>query len=101
KDDEVRLAAVDALGEIGPGASDAVPLLIETCRDPNSFLRRGAATALGDIGPDAKSAAALGELLKDKELDVRQAAAEALQRFGPDAKPATEPLLTALQDVSP
>lgn len=44
---EVRWAAVLALGEIG--STDAVPFLVSLLRDPNRYLRYGAATALGRL----------------------------------------------------
>lgn len=45
---EVRWAAVLALGEIGtPGA---IPALVPLLRDPNRYIRNGAATALGRLG---------------------------------------------------
>jgi HEAT repeat protein len=45
---EVRWAAVLALGETG--SPDAVPALVLLLRDPNRYLRYGAATALGRLG---------------------------------------------------
>jgi HEAT repeat protein len=45
---EVRWAAVLALGEIG--STDAIPCLVPLLRDPNRYLRYGAATALGRLG---------------------------------------------------
>jgi HEAT repeat protein len=45
---EVRWAAVLALGELG--CLDAVPFLVPLLRDPNRYLRYGAASALGKLG---------------------------------------------------
>jgi len=45
---EIRWAAVLALGEIG--SPDAVPFLVPLLRDPNRYLRFGAATALARLG---------------------------------------------------
>ena len=45
---EVRWAAVLALGEIG--SPDAIPFLLPLLKDPNRYLRYGAATALGRLG---------------------------------------------------
>jgi hypothetical protein len=45
---EVRWAAVLALGEVG--SPDAVPFLLYLLRDPNRYLRYGAATTLGRLG---------------------------------------------------
>jgi HEAT repeat protein len=45
---EVRFAAALALGEIGSPV--AIPLLVPLLRDPNRYLRYGAAVALGRLG---------------------------------------------------
>ena len=45
---EVRWAAVLALGEIG--SPDPIPYLVPLMRDPNRYLRYGAAIALGRLG---------------------------------------------------
>lgn len=50
----VRTKAIEALGNIGAKAKPAVPVLIDSLRDPN--VRTEAAEALGNIGPDAKEA---------------------------------------------
>jgi hypothetical protein len=48
---DVRRAAARALGEIGPGAKDAVPDLVEALNDADMDLI--AVWALGKIGPAA------------------------------------------------
>jgi HEAT repeat protein len=48
---ERRLAS-HALAEIGPAAREAVPALIETLLDPESFVRVGAAAALARVQPE-------------------------------------------------
>jgi HEAT repeat protein len=69
---DLRVCAAEALGEIGPGAKDAVPSLIRalaadrTASDPPT-LRRLAAKALGAIGPDAGAAVPLLNNLLDKD----------------------------------
>jgi HEAT repeat protein len=45
---EVRWAAVLALGEIG--SSDTVPFLVSLLRDPNRYIRYGAAISLNRLG---------------------------------------------------
>jgi len=45
---EVRWAAVLVLGEID--TPDAIPALVPLLRDPNRYIRNGAATALGRLG---------------------------------------------------
>jgi HEAT repeat protein len=52
---DVRRAAARALGEIGPGAKDAVPELVEALDDTDTDLI--AVWALGQIGPAAIAAA--------------------------------------------
>jgi hypothetical protein len=51
----VRRAAARALGEIGPGAKDAVPELIEALNDEDTDLIT--VCALEQIGPAARAAA--------------------------------------------
>jgi hypothetical protein len=58
---EVRWAAVLALGEIG--SPDAVPSLVPLLRDPNRYLRYGAATALGRLGWEPENEADTAHLL--------------------------------------
>ena len=48
-----QIEIVDQLGQIGPGASAAVPKLIELSKRPDARLSAGAELALGKIAPDA------------------------------------------------
>jgi HEAT repeat protein len=98
--EDVRAFAVAALGKIGPGARDAVPILVKTLtNDREQAIRRGAAEALGKIGPAAWSAAtALGKALQDTDLEMRTRAAVALGRIGPDARAGVPGLMRALKD---
>jgi HEAT repeat protein len=81
----VRTRAVEALGNMGPKAKDAVPALIGVLKDPN--IRTEAAVALGNIGPDAgspavsalKDAAAAKGNKKDKAF--KQAVNEAIKKI--------------------
>jgi hypothetical protein len=54
-DVNIRREAAKALGEIGPGAKDAVPELIEALRDEDMDLIT--VCALGNVGPAARAAA--------------------------------------------
>jgi HEAT repeat protein len=90
---ELRGHAFIALGEFGPEARSAVPVLVEVLRDTrnNVVLRRFAASALGEIGPDAKAAVPeLLEALKDRSdvkkngTPLHQLAAESLKKIGPE-----------------
>ncbi len=77
---DVRLAAIEALGNIGPGAASAVPRLIQALGDPGASIRSAAAEALGKIGPVAAEAIpALTRRLNDPKEYVGTAAAKALE----------------------
>ena len=52
-----RRAAISALGNLGPRAKPAVPVLITVLADPDYNLPTAAAYALRNIGPAAKAAA--------------------------------------------
>jgi HEAT repeat protein len=75
---EVRWAAVLALGEIG--SPDALPCLVPLLRDPNRYLRYGAATALGRLGwqPENKDDTARLLVARQDWESVRQLGAAAL-----------------------
>lgn len=62
------------------GEAALVPL-VATLRDPDSFVREGAAMALGKIG-DMRTMEPLLEVVFDPSEDVRQAAAQALGKIG-------------------
>ncbi|RIH99626.1 HEAT repeat domain-containing protein [candidate division NPL-UPA2 bacterium Unc8] len=100
-----RKWAISSLGEIGPMAKDAVPVLMKVLREEESvllreeelvLLRETAATSLGKIGPMAADAVPLLiETLKEDEWRMRLAAAGALGGIGPlaqDAIPALREL---------
>jgi HEAT repeat protein len=76
---ELRMAAANALGELGE--ADAVPQLAETFDDSDPRVRARAARATGVIG-DARATDALVSLLSDPKAGVRREAAEALGRIG-------------------
>jgi hypothetical protein len=85
-----RWPILQALGELGSAAKQAVPVLMKVLQDQvlHDYLgvRRGAAESLGKIGPEARAAIpALIEALKDENWTVRSAAAGALGEIGPDA----------------
>ncbi|MGB7787129.1 HEAT repeat domain-containing protein [Methanoregula sp.] len=89
---EIQIAAVNALGTIGP---DATPLLVAALQRKNRTLRLGAIGALAEIH-DARALAALVERTKDQSSEVRWQAAIALGELGdPGATPA---LRGALRD---
>jgi HEAT repeat protein len=105
----VRLAAVDALGHIGPLAKGrAVPALIERLsKDKDVNVRRTAAGALAATGPYAKDAVpALMAALKDPDEPVmvndfgtvQNNAIYALGEIGPGAAEAAPTLAAIAKD---
>jgi HEAT repeat protein len=86
-----------ALGQIGPGAAAAAPVIREQLQDERCTIH--ATEALGGIGPAARSAVAdLAVLLRDYDPACRKAAAIALGRIGRDAEAALPLLRSALRD---
>lgn len=77
-----RMRAAHAVGEIGPPARKAVPLLARLLEDRSHLVRWAAASSLGRIGAD--SAEALPRLEKlsadDPDESVRDASGKAAQR---------------------
>ena len=95
--------AGQALGQIGPAASAAVPVFLVNLGNTNRGVREVAAAALGDIHCCAASVVpALTTALDDPECCVRSAAMEALGRYGEEAKSAAPALLHYLEkDIYP
>jgi len=80
---EVRMAAAQALGEIGPGFATAVAALREALKDQEAKVRTTAADALGSMGSVLASALAALEDASKNETDkrVEKAADAALERI--------------------
>ncbi len=100
---EVRWAAVLALGEIG--VTDAIPFLVPLLRDPNRYLRYGAATALARLGwqPADEADTAYFLIARQDWEPVRRlgrAALPQLKEIFRDNDPATrEHIATVLQQM--
>ena len=93
----VRSPAIEALGEIGPGAVEAVPALVTVARGTGSVLRKAAAEALGAIGPPAKDALpALGDAALDDWDATGTAAVGAMVRIDPAGRTVVPSLARAL-----
>lgn len=92
-DAEVRYAAVDALGGLGPRAAGAAQTLAHLMRreDEAVGLCRRAAAALARIQPPV-SPILLAAVL-DREWPSRYVAAEGLATLGPEARPAIPALI--------
>eukprot|EP00931_Biecheleriopsis_adriatica_P030928 TRINITY_DN18176_c0_g1_i10.p1 TRINITY_DN18176_c0_g1~~TRINITY_DN18176_c0_g1_i10.p1 ORF type:complete len:602 (-),score=95.61 TRINITY_DN18176_c0_g1_i10:195-2000(-) len=88
RNSEVRKAAADALGKLGPEAGGPfAPQVAELLEDSDYGIRKTAAEALGKLGPAAGGpfASQVAELCKDSDWRVRRAAADALGKLGPEA----------------
>lgn len=87
-----RAEAASLLGQFGPAANAATPLLLQVLRGPDEDVRPSAAIALGKIQADPDVAIPLLiRCLDDKGLD--DAAALALAEYGAQAKAAVPKLL--------
>ena len=86
RDQETRVVAAEALGEIGPScAKQAVPALAKAAKEDKwPKVRSASLTALGEMGPAAKEAIpVLRESLKDPDGWISGAATRALFRVEP------------------
>jgi HEAT repeat protein len=99
---DVRSAAAESLGYIGPAAAVAVPKLVELLSDANTNVRSSAAFALGRVGRAADVAVRdLRRLLGDGDGYVRASAVEALGGIGATASAAIPEVLKCLTDANP
>ena len=78
-----RYNAAHALTRLGKYAQSAVPTLIQTLQDKETWVRLTAATALGNIGVNAlPSLPALQTTLGDEDISVRHNVAYAFGAIG-------------------
>jgi HEAT repeat protein len=96
-DEDMRLQAAMALGELG---APAVPALQTALADRDAAVRFYAVWALGLAGPAAKPAApAVVARLRDADSDVRYKAAFALGHIGVESDDTVAALIGVLQDA--
>ncbi len=80
----VREHAAESLGEIGPQAAQAIPILTKALKDEVARVRRDAVRSLGQMGAVAKSALPEVRLLaSDPDEDVKGAAERAMRLIDP------------------
>jgi energy-coupling factor transporter ATP-binding protein EcfA2 len=77
---QVRLTAVNALGELGANQPEVQEALLHALSDPHEDVRQAAASGLGELGAKEPGVldALLSTLLEDPSWSVRRAAALAL-----------------------
>ncbi|MEN6418914.1 MAG: HEAT repeat domain-containing protein [Clostridiaceae bacterium] len=92
---EVRVSAINSLGEIREGT--AVESLIVSLGDMDDSIRSAAATALGKIG-EKSATESLINALQDEEINVRICAINALGKIGDER--AVEPLITIFENFN-
>jgi hypothetical protein len=92
--EEVRAAAVTALGNIGASAPSGIPSLARSLSDPSSRIRSLAIIGLRSQGPKGLYAEQdLVLALNDPTVPVRALAADALGAIGPAAHESVLPLV--------
>jgi HEAT repeat protein len=94
---KVRLAAIEALGDLKGAAAEAVPELLPLVNDPDVDVRRAVVEALGEIG-EAQAVQGLCSGLRDADDAVRATSAEGLGRLGEPAAVAAADLVRLLGD---
>lgn len=109
-DPSIRCNAADILRGLAWDAVDAIPALIDGCRDPDEQVRGYCAHAFVDIAfavhhrvptalPSlAEAVPVLTELLNDRSVDVRCTAVYALREIGGCAEAAVPGLRRLLND---
>ena len=106
KDSKSKITAIEEIGKLGlvnkKYAKDAVPYIMEACKDRDTKVRATAAQALGEAysgDEDEKVVTLLTDMLKkEKEEDaVKMAAARGLAAMGPRAAAALPTMREIMQ----
>lgn len=97
-----RLAAAEALHQLGRGAAPAAPALAKALSDAYWPVRFEAAETLGELGSAGVGAVPqLAKAVSDPEAAVRTAALSTLGRLGADASAAVDAIEKAAADSDP
>ncbi|MDF1665496.1 MAG: HEAT repeat domain-containing protein [Planctomycetota bacterium] len=93
---KAKIAAIVALGKIGPAAAPAIPKLVAFLSNP--WTGEATISALGKIGPNSTTIPILIPFLSHSDLDIRQRTILVLGTMGQSALPA---LLKARKNEDP
>jgi HEAT repeat protein/WD40 repeat protein len=92
-------SAIHALGQIGPDARAAIPVLKDFLKSKQPGLRRAAAEALSKIGGSVdEGVQSLIADLRSDDASTREDAARSLGEIGPAARAAVPELMALLED---
>jgi hypothetical protein len=98
----VRVAASEAIGQMGKEGAAALPQLTPLLSGSDSYVRVVAARAIGQMGKEGAAALPqLTSLLSDSVWDVRAAAAQAIGQMGESGMEAMPQLMKATSDPEP
>lgn len=96
----IHRAVLEALGDIGPNAKAALPIIRSFLRTPSGFVRASACVTYwkitGEVGPAVEP---LVELLETEGGSGKRWSANGLERMGPVAEAAIPALIRALDDA--
>jgi HEAT repeat protein len=93
----LRSEVVIAIGNIGPEAEQAIPVLLQGITDTNVIVRNNSINALGHIHAEPGVVVPnLARCLQDSDSSCQKSAMVALRRLKQAAKPAVPALINAL-----
>ena len=96
-----KYAAIQAIGEIGPEAREAIPILIQTIRETRNRDRRALfACNKALLAMGKETVPSMVALLKDDDWEMRRGSAWMLGKLGPEAQDAVPALAEALNDTN-
>jgi HEAT repeat protein len=97
---EQQRSIMEALGAIGPSASEAIPTLLQAMTSSNEIVSQSAASTLVGSGFDPGLVVpGLAKALSNSNEMIRMSAAESISRFGSNAAPAVPALVVAARDT--
>jgi len=97
----LRLRIIRALGQLGPAAREAMPLLLSECRNPTTVLRFDAAVAAWRIhGASPEVIATFEDGWRCADAQTRQLETARLKELAAESPQAVAPLMEGLSDPS-